>query len=234
MIEEMEQGRARVEHGREAEPPILAELRRGLQATPPRLPSKLFYDRVGSSLFERITQLEAYYPTAVEAALLRQRAVEVLRACQGPIDDVVELGSGSALKTIPLLELIAAQRAASPRYIAVDISRAALERTRRNLERRIQMEVRGLLADYGHALPLPPRRGRGTRLVLFLGGTLGNEENESAVRLLTHVREHLEPGDSLLLGVSTVAEPRVIEAAYNPTLKKFGAERQSPTAISRG
>ena len=34
---------------------LLAEVLVGLRETPPRLPAKLFYDEVGSELFERFT-----------------------------------------------------------------------------------------------------------------------------------------------------------------------------------
>jgi L-histidine N-alpha-methyltransferase len=72
-----------------------------------------------------------------------------------------------------------------------------------------------VLADYQRALQLPPRVDGGARLVLFLGGTIGNEEDETAVALLSRVREHIDVGDALLLGANLVTDPAVIEAAYN-------------------
>ena len=47
-----------------------ADVREGLTARPKSLPPKYFYDRAGSLLFERITELPEYYPTRTEAALL--------------------------------------------------------------------------------------------------------------------------------------------------------------------
>ena len=44
-----------------------ADVRRGLTARQKSLPPKYFYDRAGSLLFERITELPEYYPTRTEA-----------------------------------------------------------------------------------------------------------------------------------------------------------------------
>ena len=46
------------------------DVRRGLLARPKSLPPKYFYDRVGSLLFQRITELPEYYLTRTEAGLL--------------------------------------------------------------------------------------------------------------------------------------------------------------------
>ena len=48
------------------------DVRRGLTSRPKSLPAKYFYDRTGSMLFERITDLPEYYPTRTESALLRK------------------------------------------------------------------------------------------------------------------------------------------------------------------
>ena len=52
----------------------------GLTATPKRLSPKYFYDRAGSELFERITELPEYYPTRCEIGILTERARRHRRA----------------------------------------------------------------------------------------------------------------------------------------------------------
>ena len=199
-----------------AEEAALAELLVGLGRTPRELPSKYFYDDRGSALFEQIMQLPEYYPTRTEHALLRAKAKEIALACGGQrLSDVVELGSGAASKTVALLEA-ALHFGAQPRYVAVDISSHALGRTRELLAQAAPgIAVHELLADYTRELPLPPRVAGAQRLVLFLGGTIGNDEDEAAIELLSRVREHLDPGDAFLLGANLVCEPSVIHAAYN-------------------
>jgi len=46
------------------------DVRQGLTARQKSLPPKYFYDRAGSILFERITELPEYYPTRTESTLL--------------------------------------------------------------------------------------------------------------------------------------------------------------------
>ena len=49
----------------------------GLAARPKRLPAKYFYDGTGSQLFERITELNEYYPTRTEMGFLRDHAADI-------------------------------------------------------------------------------------------------------------------------------------------------------------
>src|SRR4051812_22560839 len=73
----------------------LPEIWRGLAASPKRLPCKLFYDAVGSRLFERITRLPEYYPTRTEVAILERSGREIADAI-GPDAVLVEFGSGAS------------------------------------------------------------------------------------------------------------------------------------------
>jgi L-histidine Nalpha-methyltransferase len=199
-----------------AEAAALDELRQALQRTPRELPCKYFYDDRGSALFEQITRLPEYYPTRTERALLLEQAGPIVEAAGGArLSEMVELGSGAASKTVALLEA-ALRLGGRPRYVAVDISAHALARTRELLaQARPEVPVDEVLADYTQELQLPPAAGGGPRLALFLGGTIGNDEDPDAIRLLLGVRSHLSPGDLLLLGANLVTDAAVIHAAYN-------------------
>ena len=78
---------------------ITADVLAGLSATPRRLPSKYFYDRRGSELFEQITRQPEYYLTRVELALLADAGADIARAV-GPRVHVVEFGSGSGVSNL--------------------------------------------------------------------------------------------------------------------------------------
>ena len=65
---------------------IALEVLEGLSATPKRLPSKLFYDEIGSELFEQITELPEYYLTRTERSILETYAGEILRAGRTVVD----------------------------------------------------------------------------------------------------------------------------------------------------
>ena len=198
----------------DAQAAALRELRASLSRTPREIPCKHLYDDRGSALFEQITRLPEYYPTRTEQALLVDRARAIVETA-GCLSDVVELGSGAAQKTVCLLDA-ALEAGLSPRYVAVDISAHALQRTRDILAAaRPEVPFEPVLADYHRDLRLPERPAGGRRLVLFLGGTIGNDEDQAAIGLLSRVREHLDAGDVLLLGANLVTDPAVIHAAYN-------------------
>src|SRR5207253_6560755 len=151
-----------------------------------------------------------------ERALLVAQARAIVEAAGGAqLVEMVELGSGAASKTVALLEA-ALRLGGTPRYVAVDISAHALARTRELLAHaRPEIPVDEVLADYTQELRLPAALGGGPRLALFLGGTIGNDDDVDAVRLLSRVRGHLAPGDLLLLGANLVTDPPTIYAAYN-------------------
>jgi L-histidine Nalpha-methyltransferase len=200
----------------EAEAAALAELREALSRDPREIPCKYLYDDRGSALFEEITRLPEYYPTRTERALLVAQAEAIVDAAGGAkLAEMVELGSGAASKTVALLGA-ALRLGGKPRYVAVDISQHALLRTRKLLARaQPGIPVHEVLADYTQELKLPPVPGGAPRLALFLGGTIGNDEDEDAVRLLQRVRKNLARGDLLLLGANLVTDPAVIHRAYN-------------------
>src|SRR5260370_15046235 len=81
------------------------DVQAGLTASPKTLPCCYFYDRLGSRLFEAICELPEYYLTRAEIAILQARASEIAVLFSGFID-LIELGSGSALKTRLLIEAL--------------------------------------------------------------------------------------------------------------------------------
>ena len=189
----------------------MAELRAALGETPRRIPTRYFYDRRGSELFERITALPEYYPTRAETALLESYADEIAGATGA--EELVELGSGAATKTRLLLDAMA--RAGNLRtYVPLDVSEAMVRRSAEQLAAAYPaLEVHGLVADFHHHLDHIPDGE--PRLVVFLGSTIGNLRPDEAVAFLRGIAAPMAPGDFFLLGVDLVKETAVIEAAYN-------------------
>ena len=73
---------------------LSADVVAGLTAVPKELPPKWFYDERGSQLFDEITRLDEYYPTAAEREILRRKA-DVIIGLAGP-HSIIELGSGTS------------------------------------------------------------------------------------------------------------------------------------------
>lgn len=189
-----------------------ADVRCGLTRTPQReLPSKYFYDDVGSALFEAITLLPEYGLTRADARLIEQHAAEIVHR-MGPEFSVAELGSGSGVKTRRILEA-----AREPvRYFPIDVSRSALRACERELSPFADVEV--MQATYLDGLREVASRRRGRLLVLFLGSTIGNFERETAVMFLAQVHSLLERGDALLLGADLEKSADVMIAAYDDSV----------------
>src|ERR1043165_9299347 len=82
---------------------MAADVRAGLTRPFKELSPRYFYDERGSELFERITELPEYYPTRAERAILTADSAAIVEAAGCPAT-LIELGSGSALKTRVLLD----------------------------------------------------------------------------------------------------------------------------------
>lgn len=197
---------------REAPEEELAELAAALAETPRRIPSKYFYDRRGSELFEAITRLPEYYLTDAERELLEATAAEIVAVTRA--DELVELGAGSARKTRLLLDAMAATGCLGL-YVPFDVSESEVRRVALELvEEYPRLEVHGIVADFtrGGLDVIPPGE---RRLVILLGSTIGNFRPGPARRLLSGIAAAMAPGDWFLLGVDLIKDPVVLEAAYD-------------------
>ncbi|WEH14040.1 L-histidine N(alpha)-methyltransferase [Streptomyces sp. VNUA24] len=187
---------------------LRADVQDGLTRTPKTLPPKWFYDARGSELFEHITELPEYYPTRAEREILVGRAGEI--AAASGARTLVELGSGSSDKTRHLLDAMPGLHT----YVPVDVSESALRQAGEALvAERPGLNVHALIADFTAGLDLPETPG--PRLVVFLGGTIGNLVPGERAAFLAAVRGLLAPGDALLLGTDLVKDEAVLVAAYD-------------------
>jgi L-histidine Nalpha-methyltransferase len=180
------------------------------------LPPKHLYDALGSALFEAITQLPEYGLWRAERNLLAGHADDIAARTQAA--SVVELGSGSAAKTLPVLEALLRRHPVD--YCAIDVSPAALAMTRRQLAGMPGLRARGIEDEYepGLAAALRPRPARTPVLVMLLGSSLGNLDAPASLRLLRRIRGLLRTGDSLLLGADLEKPVQRLLAAYDDAL----------------
>jgi L-histidine N-alpha-methyltransferase len=184
----------------------LRELREALSESPRRIPSKHFYDRRGSQLFEAITRLPEYYLTDAERELLETVAGEI-------VDELVELGAGSARKTRILLDAMAGAGCLAL-YVPFDVSESEVRRVALELvEEYPRLEVHGIVADFTRGLHVIPPGER--RLVILLGSTIGNFRSGPARALLCGIAAPMAPGDWFLLGVDLIKDGATLEAAYD-------------------
>ncbi|MBE9187935.1 L-histidine N(alpha)-methyltransferase [Microcoleus sp. LEGE 07076] len=185
----------------------------GLTQNPKTLPPKYFYDDRGSKLFELICQLPEYYVTRTETAILQECAGAIARLT-GPCE-IVELGSGSSTKTRILLD--AYNQLKYPlHYLPIDISPTILESSACQLLTDYpSLQIHGIVSTYELALakiapsPLP------TRMICFLGSTLGNLNPQECDLFFSQVVGALQPGEYFLLGIDLDKSQDILEPAYD-------------------
>ena len=206
---------------------LRADARAGLTASPKTLPPKWLYDENGSELFEKITQLDEYYPTRAERSILAAVAGEIAAATGA--STLVELGAGAADKTRLLLDALRAAGTLRS-FVPVDVSETALiEAAHRVLAGYPGLSVRAVVSDFEEHLGLPDSSG--PRLVAFLGGTIGNLLPGQRAAFLASVRARLGPGDALLLGTDLVKDPEVLHAAYDDAAGVTAAFNKNVLAV---
>lgn len=189
----------------------------GLTTEPKYLLSKYFYDKRGDELFQRIMHSPEYYLTRCEMEILSEQASGITRTARKYISDfdVVELGAGDATKSIYLLEECILQKA-SCNYYPVDISANVINLLEKKLPRKLPLlNIRGWNGEYLNMLEKISQYSDKKKLVLFLGGNIGNFLPAQARSFLQGLHAHLNPGDLLLIGFDLKKHPRVILDAYN-------------------
>jgi L-histidine Nalpha-methyltransferase len=186
---------------------------KGLTEKPKSLPSKYFYDDPGSQLFEQICELPEYYTTRTEAWILNQYAdeiAEITNCCE-----LIELGSGSSTKTQALLT--AYQKiSGNCRYLPIDVSGGILKTSVLQLQEKYpDIAIHGLLGTYEQALVHLETNYLQSRMLFFLGSSLGNFNPEQCDSFLNQISRTLQTGDFFLLGIDLQKPKDILEAAYN-------------------
>jgi dimethylhistidine N-methyltransferase len=205
-----------------------ADVRYYLSLTPRQLPSRYFYDDLGSALFETICRLPWYTITRAETRLLAAHGADIFRRVPSATN-IVELGPGSGEKLKLLLSSLPrasdASRGGLPRASdasrgvhLVDVSAAALASAAQRIGTLPDVHVVTHQATYDAGLREAASAVAGRTLVAFLGSNIGNFDAPGAAAFLQNVRASLTEGDVLLLGVDLVKPDDRLLLAYDDPL----------------
>jgi L-histidine Nalpha-methyltransferase len=190
---------------------LRADARLGLGVRPRELPPKWFYDERGSKLFDDITRLPEYYPTRREREILLAHADEIAR--MSAATTLVELGSGTSEKTRVLLSALR-KAGTLQSFVPFDVSEPTLRAAATAIAGEYPgVRVHAVVGDFERHLAHLPKGG--TRLIAFLGGTVGNLKPDARARFLQRLSRQMEASDALLLGTDLVKDIPRLEAAYN-------------------
>lgn len=184
---------------------------KGMKKKPKQLECRFLYDAQGSKLYEKICSQPEYYLTRTEAAILQRYASEISRktgSCH-----LIELGSGSSVKTDYLLSAYQTHYT-NICYTPIDISSTALKLAGSAIiSKRPDVQVVGIHGTYNDSFQLLSCTS--PALVIFLGSTLGNFNEEEEHVFWKDISQHMQNRDYLLLGVDLVKDISILEAAYN-------------------
>jgi len=189
----------------------------GLKSTPKRLSSKYFYDAVGDKLFQDLMACPEYYPTKCELEIFSEKTADICEAliADGDAFDLIELGAGDALKSTYLLKYLLDQKADFT-YLPIDISGNVISYLNVTLPVTLPgIKMNGLRGEYFDMLKQAASISDRRKVVLFLGSNIGNMPVEEAMEFCLELRNHLSPGDMVLIGMDLKKNPKTVLAAYN-------------------
>jgi dimethylhistidine N-methyltransferase len=189
----------------------------GLSAKRKFISSRYFYDDAGDRIFQSIMRMPEYYLTNCELEIISIQTAQIIHeAGMGTTPfDLVEFGAGDGTKTKVLIEKLLAI-GASFSYVPIDISKDALD----GLVSRMQsyfpeLEVKPRNAEYFTALSKFDSNSLRPKLVLFLGSSIGNFNEDRTRSFMSELRNNLNSGDKVLIGFDLQKNPATILEAYN-------------------
>ncbi|WP_207533144.1 L-histidine N(alpha)-methyltransferase [Desertivirga arenae] len=189
----------------------------GLNSSPKYLLPKYFYDGFGDKLFQQIMALPEYYLTDAEMEIFKTRCKEMMLLVSEFKDgfDLIELGSGDALKSSQLLKCLSDNKV-NYTYYPIDISGDVLELISKTLPKAIPtIEIQAKQGEYLEALKEVTRISTRPKLILFLGANIGNMYPQEAESFLLELNDLLNPTDLLMIGFDLKKNPWTIFNAYN-------------------
>lgn len=195
-------------------------IKKGLTRSKKTIPFYFLYDQKGSEFFEEITTLEEYYLTNCELNILKENADKIAEGYlvngeKSVCPIIVELGSGSSMKTKVLLESFL-KLFSQVHYIPIEISASILKETGNKLKQYSNLKITCFCGTYEEGLQfIVSNFGTVPKLILFLGSSIGNFSRNEAADFLRNISAVMIPQDQLLIGIDLRKEPSVVFNAYN-------------------
>ncbi len=196
---------------------FLNDVLTGLQSNPKHLSSKYFYDKTGDELFQKIMAMPEYYLTRCELDIFKNKTSELAEAIRFDDQpfDLIELGAGDAMKSTYLLKYLSEKRADFT-YMPIDISGNILSVLENNLKDKLpEINIKTLEGEYFQMLKKAMKLSSRRKVILFLGGNIGNMTSKEAEKFCTSLHQLLNSGDIVLIGFDLKKNPFTVLNAYS-------------------
>lgn len=196
---------------------FLNDVLTGLHSNPKHLSSKYFYDKTGDELFQKIMAMPEYYLTRCELDIFKNKTselAEAIRSDEQPFD-LIELGAGDAMKSTYLLKYLSEKRADFT-YMPIDISGNILSVLENNLKDKLpEINIKTLEGEYFQMLKKAMKLSSRRKVILFLGGNIGNMTSKEAEKFCTSLHQLLNSEDIVLIGFDLKKNPFTVLNAYS-------------------
>ena len=174
---------------------------------------KFFYDQKGSKLFEKICDLPEYYPTRTEISILKRLKDELPSYLDGSFR-LVELGSGSSVKTRLILDVLNHLQE-KIEYFPIDISEILTESSSILQQEYDNLFITGIIDTYEGGLEFLKNYDDTKNLIVFLGSSFGNFTPVMGKEFLKKINSTMKDDDLFLIGLDLVKNKTILEDAYN-------------------
>ena len=189
------------------------EIRNTLQHSKKSISPKFFYDESGSKLFDEICLLPEYYPYNAETEILDKIEQKLLPYLSEEFH-LVELGSGSSVKTRLLIDvLLKSQKYLQ--YFPIDISEI-LDQSAKNLCKDYpNLSVTGVVDTFENGLDFIENYDNKPNLITFLGSSFGNFDKSNGITFLKKISSLMKSSDLFLIGLDLKKDQKILHNAYN-------------------
>ncbi|KAI0219812.1 hypothetical protein L0F63_007201 [Massospora cicadina] len=178
------------------------------------IPTLVLYDDLGLQLFDQVTYLDEYYLSAAEIDIINAQTNQIVESIPNGAA-IIELGSGSLRKTKLLLDAIDAQRT-NVSYYAIDLMEKELIKSLNSLVNYVSLKTYGVWGTYDDGMDYIRRFPSTTpKVVMWMGSSIGNLEQEEAADFLYKLRSVLNPGDKIIVGIDLRNPREKLALAYN-------------------
>ena len=190
---------------------FLDEVLEGLNKPQKSLPCKYFYDEKGSQLFEDICELDEYYVTRTELALLEDIKKELAEMI-GSRSTIIEPGAGAGIKIQTLLNALDSPEL----YVPMDISEDFLFYSAQIIQDKFpHIDILPIQGDFTQPVKWLGKNDSENKVVFFPGSTIGNFDKKSATDFLINLGDMIGENGSIIIGVDLIKDTNILENAYN-------------------